>query len=66
MPIMDGYQAAKKIRDLEKNQLNLNDGLAYIIGLTAHSTESYKIHCFESGMNEFSKYHNIVYLFYSD
>lgn len=66
MPIMDGYQAAKKIRDLEKNQLNLNDRLAYIIGLTAHSTESYKIHCFESGMNEFSKYHNIVYLFYSD
>jgi CheY-like chemotaxis protein len=63
---MDGYQAAKKIRDLEKNQLNLNDRLAYIIGLTAHSTESYKIHCFESGMNEFSKYHNIVYLFYSD
>ena len=66
MPIMNGYQAAKKIRDLEKNQLNLNDRLAYIIGLTAHSTESYKIHCFESGMNEFSKYHNIVYLFYSD
>ena len=55
MPILNGYQAAKKIREIEKAQLNLNEKLAYIIGLTAHSTESYKIHCFESGMNEFSK-----------
>ena len=53
---MDGYLAANKIREIEKSELNLNDRLAYIIGLTAHSTESYKIHCFESGMNEFSKF----------
>jgi len=67
MPIMDGYQAAKNIRDIEKSQLNLNDRLAYIIGLTAHSTESYKIHCFESGMNEFSKFLSInIWPSYSD
>jgi hypothetical protein len=35
--------------------------------LTAHSTESYKIHCFESGMNEFSKFLSInIWPSYSD
>lgn len=62
MPILDGYQAAKKIREIEKVQLNLNERLAYIIGLTAHFTESYKIYCFESGMNEFSKYYTDILL----
>lgn len=56
MPIMDGYESTEKIRQLE-NAVFGDDGLkAYIVGLTAHATDVYKNKCFESGMNEFSKY----------
>ena len=55
MPIMDGYEAARKIRQFEtKNKLKINE-LTYIVGLTAHSTEVYRTKTFEAGMNNFSK-----------
>jgi CheY-like chemotaxis protein len=42
MPVMDGYEATKKIRDLER-MLNIeNEQQTYIVGLTAHQTETYK------------------------
>lgn len=47
MPVLNGYQAASKIREFDKD--------SHIIGLTAHSTESYKSQCFQSGMNSYSK-----------
>ena len=47
MPVLNGYQAALKIRETDKH--------SHIIGLTAHSTESYKSQCFQSGMNSYSK-----------
>lgn len=41
MPIMDGYEASNKIRELE-TQLNIPTmNRAFIVGLTAHSTETY-------------------------
>jgi CheY-like chemotaxis protein len=53
MPVMDGYDATKLIRELERDQLAENEDPAYVIGLTAHSTEGYKAKCFESGMDDF-------------
>lgn len=55
MPVMNGYEASEIIRQLEKDNLKKNDGLSFIVGLTAHTTEIYQQKCFNSGMNEFSK-----------
>ena len=55
MPIMDGYESTRKIRELERRFLPPDADKSYIIGLTAHSTDSFKQKCFDSGMNEFSK-----------
>ena len=55
MPVMDGYEASLQIR---KNEVNMPlEYRSIIIGLTAHSTESYKNKCFASGMDDFSKFH---------
>ena len=56
MPVMDGYEATKLIRELEKKYLVEGEEQTYIVGLTAHSTEGYKNKCFETGMDGFSKY----------
>jgi hypothetical protein len=50
MPNMDGLEASRKIRNIEKNA-----GLKKtpIIGLTAHSDESHKIECYKAGMDYF-------------
>ena len=56
MPVMDGYESTQKIRELERRLLPPDADKAYIIGLTAHTTDSFKQKCFESGMNEFSKW----------
>jgi len=49
MPVMDGYQATEKWRQIEEGH-----GLSRkpIIALTAHAVETYKKRCFESGMDD--------------
>ena len=42
----------------------MSDKLAFIVGLTAHYTDTYKRHCFNSGMNEFSKL--VILIYHSD
>ncbi|TNV85651.1 hypothetical protein FGO68_gene11967 [Halteria grandinella] len=59
MPVLDGYQASRFIRELEKHYLN--QGLerkrsskrSFIVGLTAHFTDTYQNHCYDSGMDEY-------------
>ena len=63
MPVMDGYESTQKIRELERRFLIPDADKAYIIGLTAHSTDIYKEKCFEAGMNEFSKWDSYVNMF---
>jgi CheY-like chemotaxis protein len=48
MPIMDGYQATKEIRKMEKSPKHTP-----ILALTANVTEEDKEHCFEVGMDGF-------------
>jgi CheY-like chemotaxis protein len=66
MPIMDGYDATIKIRELERKRLGEGERRAYIAGLTGHATDVYKNRCFTSGMNDFSKYRLSYMFIYSD
>jgi len=50
MPVMDGYTATKKIREIEKDN-NLEE--TTIIAMSAHSIEEEKEKATESGMNNF-------------
>jgi len=51
MPIMNGIECARKIREFEKNS---NSKLTTpIIAVTAFVMESDKKNCFEAGMNDF-------------
>ena len=43
MPVIDGYEATEQIRLLEKT---IGKQPSYIVGLTAHSTDTYKKKCF--------------------
>ena len=49
MPIQDGYEATKNIRELEKTK----GGHTVIIGLTAQTYDSEKEKCFAAGMDKF-------------
>ena len=42
MPVMDGYEATARIRELERRILTDPNQRAYIVGLTAHATDAYK------------------------
>ena len=53
MPIMDGYEATKKVREVEDNEFNPLEQRAVIVGLSGHSTDAYKQKAFDSGMDEF-------------
>lgn len=65
MPVMNGYDCTIKIRDLEKENNFTNP--SFIVGLTAHNSESIKSKCFTSGMNDFSKTKLICFVnLYSD
>lgn len=50
MPVMDGYEATRLIRDYEKQQKLPR---VPIIALTAHALEEIKGQCMEAGMNDF-------------
>ncbi|PJZ46449.1 PAS domain-containing hybrid sensor histidine kinase/response regulator [Leptospira brenneri] len=49
MPVMDGFEATEKIRELEKNQSDKT----IIIAVTAHVLDEHKEKCFEVGMDGF-------------
>lgn len=55
MPIMDGYETAKRIRNFEKKNIKNKEKSTLIIGLSAHSTEVYRTKAIRSGMNMFGK-----------
>lgn len=50
MPIMDGFNATKRIRELESEN-NLNH--TWIVALTANALQEERNKCFESGMDDF-------------
>jgi PAS domain S-box-containing protein len=56
MPVMDGYQATKAIRELESERNNRNIGEAPrvpIIAMTAHALRENKELCLGAGMDDF-------------
>jgi signal transduction histidine kinase/CheY-like chemotaxis protein/HPt (histidine-containing phosphotransfer) domain-containing protein len=60
MPIMDGYEATKKIRDMEKKLRSdtVSQGQAPlphtpIIAMTAHAFDGYRERCLEKGMDDY-------------
>ncbi len=48
MPMMDGYEATKKIRSMQLKQID-----PIIIALTAHATKGAQERCLKSGMDEY-------------
>jgi CheY-like chemotaxis protein len=51
MPIMDGFEATRKIREAEKDRMEEN--AIPIIALTANSSKEDEQKCAEAGMNDF-------------
>ncbi|ETR72555.1 MAG: Multi-sensor hybrid histidine kinase [Candidatus Magnetoglobus multicellularis str. Araruama] len=51
MPVMDGIEAAKRIRDPEKSKV-INPDVP-VIALTAHSEKEYRETCMNAGMNDY-------------
>ncbi len=49
MPVMDGYEATKAIREEEK----LTGNKSYIIGLTSNVYDSDRTKCLEAGMDNY-------------
>ena len=50
MPVMDGYEAARKIRDFEKKS---GSTITPVIALTAGSDEKDRERCLLAGMNDY-------------
>jgi len=50
MPVMDGLEASREIRNPESNVLNHD---IYIIAMTAHAMKGYREKCIEAGMNDY-------------
>ena len=53
MPVMDGYEATKQLRLLEDKLEMSKTSRAYIIGLTGHTSELYKMKCIDYGMDDY-------------
>ncbi|MGK0291128.1 MAG: PAS domain S-box-containing protein, partial [bacterium] len=58
MPVMDGYEATQKIREIEKSKPTFlgNDKSSFsripIIAMTAHAIVGYRQKCIDAGMND--------------
>jgi len=50
MPVMDGYEATKKIRDPESDVV---DHAVPVVAITAHALEDDRAKCLEAGMNDY-------------
>jgi len=50
MPVMDGFEAVARIRELEKRS---GRDPAYIIAVTADATDEYRERCLKAGMNDY-------------
>lgn len=66
MPIMDGYQATKKIREYERLRLENKEQRGFIVGLTAHSTDIYQLKSIDSGMDKFCNHFPFLIAPYSE
>ncbi len=55
MPVMDGYEASQRIRDLERQAVGFDPGLKRIpiIAMTAHAVSGIRDKCFEAGMDDY-------------
>lgn len=58
MPVMDGYEATKRIRQIEEDSLQIGQQKAIIVGLTAYSVDSILEKGADAGMDMFSKFYN--------
>ena len=50
MPVMDGFEAARLIRNPESGAI---DNAVYIIAITANASQAYRDECLAAGMNEY-------------
>jgi len=55
MPVMDGYEASRRIRDLEKQGAGFDPGLTRIpiVAMTAHAVSGIRDKCLEAGMDDY-------------
>jgi CheY-like chemotaxis protein len=56
MPVMDGLEATKRIREIENTSMRRNNGKPYhivIIGISANTESEARADCFDSGMDGF-------------
>jgi CheY-like chemotaxis protein len=51
MPVMDGYEATRQIREFENN--NPDREKSFIIALTANATKEDRERCEKTGMNSY-------------
>ncbi len=51
MPVMDGYEASRRIREMEEKRGS--DRRTPIIALTAHAVEGFEERCINAGMDEY-------------
>jgi signal transduction histidine kinase/CheY-like chemotaxis protein/GAF domain-containing protein len=51
MPVMDGFEATKRIRELEEQEQRV---WLPIVALTAHAVEGFRERCVESGMDDYA------------
>jgi len=54
MPVMDGYEATKQIRLLEKKQLMSYEGRMPVVAMTANAMKSDKEKCLTAGMDDYT------------
>ena len=53
MPVMDGFQSTKLIRELEDTNKTCAFDRIKIVALTAYSNDAFAKKCYEAGMDNF-------------